>query len=46
MDRARATRLGLLDVDCGETSNDFYARPSQLDEPSLVEVENLDVDPE
>jgi hypothetical protein len=46
MDRDRATRLGLLDVDCGETSNDFYARPSQLDEPSLVEVENLDVDPE
>lgn len=30
MDRDRATRLGLLDVDCGDTSNDFYARPSQL----------------
>lgn len=44
MDRARATRLGLLDVDCGGTSNDFYARPSQL-EP-LADVENADVTPE
>lgn len=28
MDRARAERIGLIPVDCGETSNDFYARPS------------------
>lgn len=28
MDRSRAERIGLIPVECGETSNDFYARPS------------------
>ena len=28
MDRARAERIGLIPVECGETANDFYARPS------------------
>lgn len=28
-DRERARRLGLVPVDCGDTRNDFYARPSQ-----------------
>ena len=28
MDRERANRIGLIEVECGETSNDFYARPS------------------
>lgn len=27
MDRGRAERLRLIEVECGETSNDFYARP-------------------
>jgi hypothetical protein len=30
MDRDRAARLGLIEVDCGDTRNDFYARPSLL----------------
>lgn len=44
MDRARAERIGLIEVECGDTSNDFYARPSQL-EP-LAEGENLEPSPE
>jgi len=28
MDRARAERIGLIPVECGDTANDFYARPS------------------
>jgi len=28
MDRERANRAGLIEVECGETSNDFYQRPS------------------
>lgn len=28
VDRERAVRLGLINVECGETANDFYARPS------------------
>lgn len=28
MDRLRAQRIGLIEVDCGDTRNDFYARPS------------------
>jgi hypothetical protein len=44
MDRARAERIGLIPIDCGETRNDFYARPSLVqDEPAPVsEVENLE----
>jgi hypothetical protein len=30
MDRERATRIGLIEVECGQTANDFYARPSQM----------------
>lgn len=30
MDRERAQRLGLVEVDCGETRNDFYRRPSSI----------------
>lgn len=29
MDRERAERNGLVQVDCGETRNDFYCRPSE-----------------
>jgi hypothetical protein len=32
IDRARAERLGLIEVNCGETRNDFYARPSLVRE--------------
>lgn len=32
VDRARARRLGLIRIDCGDTRNDFYQRPA------LVEV--------
>ena len=32
MDRARAGRLGLIPVECTNTSNDFYARPSLVDD--------------
>lgn len=41
MDRERANRIGLIPVDCGDTRNDFYARPSQIqDAPAdLVDVE-------
>lgn len=28
MDRERANRIGLIEVECGNTRNDFYARPS------------------
>jgi hypothetical protein len=44
MDRLRAERIGLIPIDCGETRNDFYARPSLVqDEPAPVsEVENLE----
>lgn len=35
VDRARAERLGLVEVDCGETRNDFYQRPSL--HPHLVD---------
>lgn len=28
VDRGRARRLGLIEVECGETRNDFYARPA------------------
>jgi len=28
MDRHRAERLRLIEVECGDTANDFYARPS------------------
>jgi hypothetical protein len=28
MDRERANRIGLIEVECGETRNDFYARPA------------------
>lgn len=30
MDRERARRLGLVRVSCGDTRNDFYARPSLI----------------
>ena len=30
MDRERATRIGLVEVECGDTRNDFYARPSLI----------------
>lgn len=40
MDRERARRIGLIEVECGETSNDFYARPSQItDAAPLVNLE-------
>jgi hypothetical protein len=32
MDRARAERLRLIEVECGDTRNDFYARPSLVRE--------------
>lgn len=32
MDRARADRIGLIEVECGDTANDFYARPSLVRE--------------
>lgn len=32
VDRRRAARLGLVEVDCGETHNDFYRRPSRMDD--------------
>ena len=28
MDRDRAARIGLIEIECGDTRNDFYARPS------------------
>lgn len=31
MDRHRAERIGLVAVECGETSNDFYCRPRLSD---------------
>ena len=43
MDRERASRIGLIEVECGETSNDFYARPSLVgasdEEPERGEQE-------
>lgn len=33
VDRERARRLGLIRIACGETRNDFYARPSLACEP-------------
>lgn len=35
MDRERAQRIGLLEVECGDTRNDFYARPSIISAASL-----------
>jgi hypothetical protein len=32
MDRSRAERIGLIPVSCGDTRNDFYARPSLSEE--------------
>lgn len=32
MDRLRAERLRLIEVECGDTANDFYARPSLVSE--------------
>ena len=32
MDRLRAERLRLIEIECGETANDFYARPSLVAE--------------
>lgn len=32
MDRDRANRIGLIEVECGATRNDFYARPSLVNE--------------
>lgn len=39
MDRARAERIGLVAVDCGDTANDFYCRPS-------LDAGCMEVDPE
>ena len=43
MDRERANRIGLIEVECGGTRNDFYARPSlveaEADEDDEREVE-------
>lgn len=36
VDRNRAARIGLVEVDCGETRNDFYCRPS---DPTCVEID-------
>lgn len=30
LDRHRALKLGLVEVECGDTQNDFWARPSRL----------------
>lgn len=37
MDRARAERIGLVEVDCGDTRNDFYCRPGI--DPTCVAVD-------
>lgn len=39
LDRARAERLGLIEVECGDTANDFWARPSRLGNTPTVEVD-------
>lgn len=44
MDRSRAERIGLIPVECGETSNDFYARPSLVGAASDEEPEREDVE--
>jgi hypothetical protein len=36
LDRARAERLGLVEVECGDTQNDFWARPSLLPNEETV----------
>lgn len=48
MDRERAARIGLIEVECGETRNDFYARPSLVQDDELVDegVDNVEVDPD
>jgi len=38
MDRERAARIGLLPVQCGDTRNDFYSRPS-LNTQNTVEID-------
>lgn len=39
VDRGRARRLGLVEVDCGETRNDFYARPALRTAPTELPPE-------
>lgn len=36
LDRARAERLGLIEIECGDTQNDFWARPSRLPNEETV----------
>jgi len=36
VDRSRARRLGLIEVECGDTRNDFYARPALREAPADV----------
>jgi hypothetical protein len=43
MDRARATRNGLVEVECGDTRNDFYARPHLLP-PAEPELDGCGLD--
>lgn len=37
MDRERAERIGLVEVDCGDTANDFYCRPGI--DPTCIAVD-------
>lgn len=46
MDRLRAARIGLIPVECGETANDFYARPSLVQDVEVDVVDNVEVDPD
>lgn len=41
MDRDRARRIGLIEIECGDTSNDFYARPSlaRADDAERVDLD-------
>lgn len=45
VDRGRARRLGLVEVDCGETRNDFYARPALRVDAPVAEVPAADAAP-
>ncbi len=41
VDRARARRLGLIPVECGETRNDFYLRPALVPAPEAPATPSL-----
>lgn len=41
VDRARARRLGLIRIECGETHNDFYLRPALVRDPAPAVTPSL-----